>query len=109
MTRFYSPMRRKAPLVLGLMICVCYSRGLIAADSKATAPNLSAAQVVEKHVAAKGGSQAWHAVQTLSMTGKMDAGTGDSAARSARLAAVGVGASAKRAHAGYARLSRRSC
>jgi hypothetical protein len=106
MTRFSSPdrfdraiqMRGKMPL-LGLLVCLCFSRGLAAADSKLAAPSLNAAQVVEKHVAARGGLQAWRAVQTLSISGKMDAGSGDSAARSARLAAAGVGASAKRAHA----------
>ena len=106
MTRLSSPvgfnraifMRGRAPLLLGFLVCLCASRGLIAADSKVTAPNMSAAQVVEKHVAARGGMQAWRAVQTLSMTGKMDAGAGDSAARSAKLAAAGVGASAKRTH-----------
>jgi hypothetical protein len=108
MTRFSSrgrfdraiqPIHGNALLVLGLLVCLCFSRGLAAADSKAAAPNLSAAQVVEKHVAAKGGLQAWRAVQTLTMTGKLDAGSGDSAVRSARLAAAGLGASAKRGHA----------
>jgi outer membrane lipoprotein-sorting protein len=46
----------------------------VAADS-ATAPvELTAAQIVEKNVAARGGLQAWRAVQTLSMSGKMEAG-----------------------------------
>ncbi|HWJ35194.1 MAG TPA: hypothetical protein VNR70_08005 [Steroidobacteraceae bacterium] len=107
MTRFSSAdgsnpaillMRGNTPLVLGLLACLCFSRGLVAADSKMAAPNLSAAQVVEKHVAARGGLQAWRAVQTLSVTGKMDAGPGDSAARSAKIAREGLGASAKRAH-----------
>jgi hypothetical protein len=35
---------------------------------------LTAAQVVDRNVAARGGLQAWRAVQTLSMSGKMDAG-----------------------------------
>jgi hypothetical protein len=48
-------------------------------------------------VAARGGLQAWRAVQTLSVTGKMDAGTGDSAARSAVIARGGTGASIRRA------------
>lgn len=98
-SRAILPMIVKAPLALGFLLCLCFSRGMAAADTKTSAPNLGAAQVAEKHVAAKGGLQAWRAVQTLSMTGKMDAGSGDSAARSSRLAAVGVGASAKRAHA----------
>jgi outer membrane lipoprotein-sorting protein len=84
---------------LGFLACLCLSHGLAAADSKTTAPKLSAAQVVEKHVAARGGLQAWRAVQTLSLAGKMDAGYGDSTARSAKIAREGLGASAKRAHA----------
>jgi hypothetical protein len=45
---------------------------------------LTAAQVVEKNLAARGGAQAWRGVQTLSWSGKMDAGAGDSAERSRR-------------------------
>ena len=88
-----------APLLLSALVCLCFSRGLAAADSKTAPANLSAAQVVEKHVAARGGQQAWRALQTLSVTGKMDAGYGDSAERSRRLAEGGLGASVKRAHA----------
>lgn len=46
------------------------------ADTKtaATPGHLSAAAIVEKNVAARGGLDAWRAVQTMSMTGKMDAG-----------------------------------
>jgi outer membrane lipoprotein-sorting protein len=40
-----------------------------------TAPaGLTAEQIVEKNVAARGGLQAWRAVQSLSMNGKLDAG-----------------------------------
>jgi outer membrane lipoprotein-sorting protein len=88
-----------APLLLSALVCLCFSRGLAAADSKTAPANLSAAQVVEKHVVARGGQQAWRALQTLSVTGKMDAGYGDSAERSRRLAEGGLGASVKRAHA----------
>lgn len=45
---------------------------------------LSAAQVVERHVAARGGLKAWQAIQTLSWTGSLQAGTGDTTARSWR-------------------------
>ena len=44
-----------------------------AADTKTTS-GLSAAAIVEKNVAARGGLQAWRAVQTLSLSGKVDAG-----------------------------------
>lgn len=40
----------------------------------ATAANLSAAQIVERNVAARGGLQAWHAVNTMTMTGQIDVG-----------------------------------
>lgn len=39
-----------------------------------TAPTLSAAQIADKNAAARGGLQAWRAVQTLSLRGKMGAG-----------------------------------
>ena len=51
-------------------------------DARTTAPRLSVAEIVRRHTAARGGAQAWRSVQALSMTGKMDAGTGDSASRS---------------------------
>lgn len=41
---------------------------------KAPAAALTAAQIVDKDVAAKGGLQAWRAVQTMTYSGKMDAG-----------------------------------
>ncbi len=49
---------------------------------KVTAQRLSAAEIVKRHVAARGGAKAWRAVQALSASGKLDAGTGDSVARS---------------------------
>lgn len=45
-----------------------------AADTESTRAGLSAAQIVDKNVAARGGLQAWRAVQTLSFQGKMGAG-----------------------------------
>jgi outer membrane lipoprotein-sorting protein len=46
----------------------------IGANTASTAAGLSAAEIVDKNVAARGGLQAWRSLQTLSMTGKMDAG-----------------------------------
>src|SRR5664279_947258 len=40
----------------------------------ALAADLSAAQIIEKNVAARGGLQAWRAVNTLTLAGQMDAG-----------------------------------
>ena len=45
-----------------------------AADTTPARGNLSAAEIVNKNVAARGGLQAWRAVQTLSMEGKLGAG-----------------------------------
>jgi hypothetical protein len=38
------------------------------------APKLTAAQIVEKNVAARGGAAAWHRVNAMTWTGRMDAG-----------------------------------
>jgi len=46
----------------------------VAADTAPSAANLSAAEIVEKNVAARGGLQAWRAVKTMSQEGKLGAG-----------------------------------
>jgi len=43
-------------------------------DQPASAAKLSAAAIVERTISARGGPSAWHSVQTLSWSGKMDAG-----------------------------------
>ena len=58
-----------------------------ALTAKGNPASLTAAQIVEKNIAARGGLQAWRAVQTLSWSGKLDAGAGDSIERSRRYAA----------------------
>lgn len=57
-------------------IAFVFSSSLAFADAASTAQvvKLSAEQIVEKNVAARGGVKAWRAVQTMSMTGNMDAG-----------------------------------
>jgi hypothetical protein len=62
-----------------------------ALTASAAPASLTAAQVVEKNIAARGGLQAWRAVQTLSWSGKLDAGTGDSIERSRRFASQSQG------------------
>ena len=47
---------------------------LQASDVQSARVGLSAVQIVDKNVAARGGLQAWRAVQTLSLQGKMGAG-----------------------------------
>jgi hypothetical protein len=79
-------MLRKS-FVLSLAVSLSISLAAVAQ----TAPKLTAAQVVEKNIAARGGLQAWKSVQTMTWKGKMDAGTGDSAARSRAFAMSSVG------------------
>ena len=90
-------MRTKAALFLSILVGAWLAQAVSEAETKAPPSGLSAAQIVDKHVAARGGLQAWRAVQTLSVSGKLDAGSADSIERSARVASQGLGASAKRA------------
>jgi len=61
--------------VCGIFTLLTLTVSVAAAAEAPPAPTgLSAAQIVEKNVAARGGLQAWRAVQTLSLQGKMGAG-----------------------------------
>jgi outer membrane lipoprotein-sorting protein len=55
-----------------LAVCVCLAT--IGAARPEAPASLTAAQIIEKNVSAKGGLQAWRAVQTMSFSGKMEAG-----------------------------------
>jgi outer membrane lipoprotein-sorting protein len=59
-----------AALVLAAALIPCLSM----AAQTAALPPLSAAQIVDKNVAARGGLAAWRAVQTMSWKGRMGAG-----------------------------------
>jgi hypothetical protein len=65
--------RRFLSYVAGLLCCVPL---MMASDiqTKASAARLSAAEIVDKNVAARGGLSAWRAVKTLELKGKLDAG-----------------------------------
>ncbi|MDE3011961.1 MAG: outer membrane lipoprotein-sorting protein [Pseudomonadota bacterium] len=52
-------------------------------------PQLSAAEIVARHVVARGGAQAWKAVQTLQLSGRIEAGRGDSIARAEKIINAG--------------------
>jgi hypothetical protein len=58
-----------AVLMLGLV-----PASMAGADTKMAAPKLTATQIVDKNVAARGGLSAWRAVQTMEMKGKLEAG-----------------------------------
>jgi hypothetical protein len=60
---------------LGMLLSMALAVPFAAAANPAPATaKLSAAEIVEKNVAARGGLQAWHAVQTMQWTGKMGVG-----------------------------------
>jgi hypothetical protein len=59
----------------GILTLVTLAVSLLeAADMQSARAGLTAAQIVDKNMAARGGLQAWRAVQTLSLQGKMGAG-----------------------------------
>lgn len=64
-------MLRKTGLVCIFFLAMPFAFG---ADAATPPAKLSAAEIVDKNVSARGGLQAWRAVQTLSMMGKMEAG-----------------------------------
>src|ERR1700758_4121926 len=70
-----------------------------ASETRPAVPRLTAAEIVDKHVAARGGLQAWRAVQALAVSGKLEAGSGDSLARSMRAARAGRGSDLRKAQA----------
>lgn len=68
--------------VLAAASLLCVALGVPTGQAAQGAANLSAAQIIEKNLAARGGLTAWERLQTLSLTGRMDVGSGDSTARS---------------------------
>jgi hypothetical protein len=71
-------------VLFGVLVGVCLPITVLAADGGAKPAKLTAAQIVQKHLAARGGLQAWHGVQSMAWNGKMEVGYGDSVARSQR-------------------------
>jgi hypothetical protein len=61
-------------MVLPIIIVLLAVPLVGSADSTSAPVALTATQIVEKNVAARGGLQAWRGVKTLSMYGKLDAG-----------------------------------
>jgi outer membrane lipoprotein-sorting protein len=57
-----------------IAILVLVPLAAIGADTPAASARLTADQIVDKNIAARGGLPAWRAVQTMSYSGKMDAG-----------------------------------
>ena len=86
-------MRNRTPLLVSLLLSASVASALAAGKTA----SMSVEQIADRHVAARGGLGVWHALQTLSVSGKLDAGTADSIKRSAIMAQQGTGASGRRA------------
>jgi outer membrane lipoprotein-sorting protein len=76
--------------VAGTFLALAFSFAF-GADLSSTATKMTAEQVVERNVAARGGLRSWRAVQTLSMSGQMEAGGNDRSLRSAAAPALRPG------------------
>jgi len=63
----------RGKLLLHLSLAVALNLATVA-GAHAQQPKLSAGEIVSKNVAARGGLQTWRGIQTLSMSGKMQAG-----------------------------------
>ena len=68
--------------MLAILIFPAFALSLQAGPDTPIAPKLSAAAIVDKNVAARGGLPAWRSVQTLTFTGKLGAGGNQRAALS---------------------------
>ncbi len=67
-----SMLRRKFSFAVALPVCM--SLGVLGASGAQALGGLTAAQLIDKNVAAKGGLQAWRAVQSMTFSGKLEAG-----------------------------------
>ena len=61
-------------MVLPIIIVLLAVPLVVVADSTTAPVDLTAAQIIERNISARGGLQAWRTVKTLSMSGKLDAG-----------------------------------
>src|ERR1700756_4319412 len=76
-----SPSMRSMNLFFCAMLMFAFFQSsMVASETKATAPQMTAAAIVDKNAAARGGLAAWRAVQTMEMKGKMEAGGNQRAA-----------------------------
>src|SRR5438876_12020801 len=84
--RFPSEERQMPRKTLTILSATAFALSLNAQPrTSPTVPTLSAAQIVEKTVAARGGLQAWRAVETMTLAGKMGAGGNQRATLSVRI------------------------
>lgn len=62
------------PLLLGYGLSAAIAAAAIAADTPRTSSTLSATEIADRNVAARGGLSAWRNVQTMTLSGKLAAG-----------------------------------
>jgi hypothetical protein len=86
----------KGRVLPSVLVSLCFPAALLAAGSKRGPAKLTAKQIVERHLAARGGLQAWHGIQSMVWQGKLDVGFGDSVARSARYVSGAMARKGKR-------------
>src|SRR5216683_7806635 len=67
-------MIRKSLVLFAVCSSLALAISLATAGEIPSGANLSASAIVDRNVAARGGLQAWRAVQTMSMEGKLGAG-----------------------------------
>jgi hypothetical protein len=67
---------RRTTMLLGTFLALAVSLGM-GADAASPA-GMTAEQIIERNVTARGGLQAWRGVKTLSMSGKLEAGGNES-------------------------------
>lgn len=60
--------------VKALLVVTLAASGLWAADNRIPASYLTVAQIVERNASARGGADAWRAVTSITVKGRMDAG-----------------------------------
>lgn len=99
-------MRNRPSLFMSLLLSACAAALSMGALAAGKADALSVEQIVDRHAAARGGLSAWRALQTLSISGKLEAGTGDSLKRSTTIAQEGAGAGGRHAQRAAAAAAR---
>ena len=68
---------KRTSLLCAVLVSALFPQLMFGVDTKARASQLTATQIVEKNVAARGGLTAWRGVKALEMKGKLDAGGND--------------------------------
>jgi len=66
----------KKTLLLCSIFVVTSSTAFAAADQKSASTTLTAEQILSKNAAARGGAESWQKINTMTMTGLVDAGKG---------------------------------